>query len=351
MRRLGLDDGFGGIKIAEVVGNEIRSEVIPATVGIGRIQDMGMLSVGMRRKHTAELKPLQVQIGDESYLVGQNVYQHVEPIIRLDYQRLADGPEVRALIYSALATRMNGGPYYCSILVGLPVQVMIDRSLIQKRLHSLRSWLCAVHSFSVDGQSYQIEIDKVKAMAQPICSYWAWGLDIQGEWWRGDEVWDSPVAIIDIGFKTTDIFGIKSGRLNRRFTGGDTLGMYTACQTIRDQIRLRFNVRKSLAEVDEMIKNHVTGQIIEVHHLSGRDSINDLIESALSKSFSINNDFIQSKLKDEEFRYLILTGGGTAALRKWLVEEYPLATIPADPVSENARGLALFAQRQDTFED
>lgn len=349
MRRLGLDDGFGGIKIAEVVGGQVQAEVIPATVGIGQVQDLGMLSAGMGRKHTAEVKPLQVQIGSESYLVGQNVYQHVEPITRLDYQRLADGPEVRALIYSALATRMNGGPYYCSLLVGLPVQVMIDRSLAQKRLYSLRQWLCGVHSFSIDGQPYQVEIDKIRAMAQPLGSYWAWGLDTKGEWKRGDQDWDAPVGVVDIGFNTTDIFGIQSGRINRRFTGGDTLGMHTACRTIRDQIRDRFNVKKSLAEVDEMIKAHVAGQVVEVYHLQGVAVVNDLIESALSKSFSINNDFIQTKVKDEEFRSLIVTGGGTAALRKWLVEEYPLSTIPPDPVKENARGLGLFAQREDAF--
>jgi hypothetical protein len=348
-RRLALDSGFGGFKIAEVVNEQVVYHTIPAVVAMGHLTDMGLLSVGgMRRSHKSQVKPYQVSVAGQNFLVGANVQEHREPSSRLDYQRLANGPELQALMYTTLACQLNSGPYACSILIGLPVEVMQDRSKAQKTLYTLRSWLIGSHKFSVDGIPYSIQIDKIKAMAQPLGTYFAYGLTGSGRWNNDRIDWDAPTAVGDIGFNTVDLFGIKSGQLINRFTSGGRLGMHRASRRIIQEAS-DYRVKLSLYEADQMIRDFVAGKPVTLYHPNGSEEFSNVVKSALSNTFTEVYEFFDSHLGSSGFRYFILTGGGVVSLNNWLVEEYPTALIPADPVAANAIGLAKFAARSEVF--
>ncbi|MEM7028005.1 MAG: hypothetical protein AAF629_00325 [Chloroflexota bacterium] len=98
---IGLDPGFGGVKVAEVYGNErqLLTGHIPAVIGYGTT-DAGMLSTGLRRRKADQ--PTAIQINETNYVVGSNVHLYAKPIERLDFQRLSAGPELQALLYVAL---------------------------------------------------------------------------------------------------------------------------------------------------------------------------------------------------------------------------------------------------------
>ncbi len=346
-RRAAIDSGFGGFKIAEVVGGQVRHHTIPAVVAMGQLTDMGLLSVGMRRSHKSQAKPYQVSIEGQNFLVGANVHEHREPSSRLDYQRLANGPELQALIYTTLARQLNGGPYACSLLIGLPVEVMQDRSKAQKTLYTLRSWLTGSHQFSVDGAPYSIQVDKIKAMAQPLGAYFAYGMSEAGKW-TGRIDWDAPTAVGDIGFNTVDLFGIKSGQLINRFTSGGRLGMHRAARRIIQEAS-GYGVKLSLYEADQMIRDFVAGKPVMLYHPGGSEDFSNVVKSALSNTFTEVYEFFDSHLGSSGFRYFILTGGGVVSLNNWLVEEYPTALIPTDPVVTNAIGLSKYAVRREVF--
>ncbi len=342
-RRLALDPGFGGFKIAEVVDGATLCNVIPATVGLGRIADMGLLTAGIRRSHKAQDKPLQIDIDGQGFLVGRNVHKHTEPSNRLDFQRLADGPELRALVYAALASRMNGGPYTASVLMGLPVEVMRNRSLALQTLHALRSWLVGGHRFMANGVPYELQIVQIKGMGQPLGTYFAFGMNGSGQWDDERVDWNAPAAMADIGFNTLDLFGIQGGVLVNRFTDGENRGMHRAARRIIKQVKERFGVGLSLDEADEMIRQHTAGQAVRVYHPGGSEAVGELVQAALSQTFGEVNEFIRSHLDDIGFRYFLISGGGAEALKPWLVKEYPQAVILPDPVTANASGLAKFA--------
>ena len=99
MRKIAIDPGFGGFKIAEVRENTLFTHTLPAVVGTGSTE-IGYLGIGLgqQNKH----KPHRVSFDSTGYLVGQNVHRYAQPIERLDFQRLAECPELRALLYTAL---------------------------------------------------------------------------------------------------------------------------------------------------------------------------------------------------------------------------------------------------------
>lgn len=345
-RKIVIDPGFLGFKMAEMINGNCVLNELPTVTGIGEIPDMGILSTGLGRVSKA-IKPIQVDLGDQSILVGHNVHQYTKPTTRLDYERLREGPEIRALVYAILSNQLNGNDCM-SLLIGLPVSVMSDKNLAQKTMSKLRSWMVGNHEFTVNTNPYHIRIEKVRGMAQPLGTYWCFGLDKNGQWDRGSADWDAPVVIADIGFNTLDAFGIQKGQLIHRATGGERLGMHQAARAIIEEVS-KWGVRPSLYEMDLMIKAHTSGEEVLLYHPNGTETINNLIETALSQAFSSIAEFIDARLNGLPYRFLIITGGGAMALKKWLLEHYPYAIILDDPVTANARGLARYAIREGVF--
>lgn len=342
---LALDGGFGNYKIAWKNGdNHIHVEHFPSVVGLGHTE-LGMLSTGLDGRKR-QVKPFTVEFSGLTYLVGPNVHRFCRASERLDFQRLYEGPEVRALTYTALANIFDPGPEVTTfMLVGFPVEILQDKPRGQAALAGLKSWLIGHHTFCVDGRPYEFTVAALKAMAQPLGSYFLWGLDENGKWTRPESDFNAPVAVADIGFNTLDLFGIERGQVISRLTGGQALGMHRAATYLKRHVRSTYQVDLSLGQADELIRDHVRGHDALVYHPEGTARVNRMAQQALDETFAAINQFLLEHWREGGFRYLILTGGGTEALRKPLLHHWPKAIFMPDPVCANANGLARYARR------
>lgn len=95
------------------------------------------------------------------------------------------------------------------------------------------------HRYVVSGSVVRLDVESVKAMAQPEGTFFAWGLNDQGKWVRDQSALRAPVAICDIGFHTLDLFTVEGGEVVARFTGGDTVGMRRAAELIVNRLSLK----------------------------------------------------------------------------------------------------------------
>jgi len=347
MRKIAIDPGFGGFKVAEVQNGTLSVHTIPAVVGIGST-DLGYLGTGFGRQN--KHKPHTVTVDGTEYLVGQNVHRYAPPVERLDYQRLANGPELRALLYAALWKITGAGTHTVALMVGLPVEIVQDRKLTQDTLRTLRGWLVGDHRFAVDGESVTLTIVAVKGLAQPVGSYFAWGADVNGAWRMSREALRKPVAICDIGFNTLDLFAVQNGEVFGRFTGGDTLGMHRTADAIVRHVRRTYRHTLSLAEADSLMREYLeTGHAI-FYHPGGEHDLATAVSQALDNTFAGISQFIRQHWeRGTRFRYLLITGGGAQALQEKLLAQYPQAVILPDPVTANAAGMAKFALRPRVF--
>lgn len=350
---LALDGGFGNFKVAYRNGDgHIHVESFPSVVGLGQTT-LGLLTTGLDGRRR-QVKPFTVEFDGLAYLVGPNVHRWGRPSERLDFQRLYEGPEVRALTYAALSHVFDPGPstgsgrgpeISLSILAGFPVEILQDRPRGLATLAGLRAWLLGRHVFCVDGRPYTITVTAVKAMAQPLGSYFLWGLDEDGRWTRSEADFKAPVAVADIGFNTLDLFGVERGQVVSRLTGGQALGMHRAATAIKRHVRSAYGVDLSLGQADELIREHVRGHPAQVHHTGGTAEINPVVQQALDETFAAINQFLLEHWREGGYRYLILTGGGAEALRKPLLRHWPAAIYLPDPVCANANGLARYASK------
>ena len=338
---LGLDPGFGGFKVVETTGEGHRSIHLPSVVGVGDT-DTGLLSLGSLGARRQESRPLAVSWNGACYLAGHRVASFARPIERMDFLRLSDGPELRALTYAALGSLLEPGEHTVCLMIGLPVEVMAERDRALATLKGLRDWLLGEHRFNLNGEAVVLTVVAVKAMAQPAGAFFAWGLDDAGHWVRPASDLKAPVGVCDIGFNTLDVFAVEGGQVVARFTGGDTLGLRRAAELLGGRVRKDFGVSLSLHEADALLSDKRP----QLHTPAGLADLQAATRQAFDATAGEILGFVESRWgQGRQFAYLLFTGGGAEALRPELTRLYPHGLVLPDPVTANALGLARYAQR------
>ena len=350
MNRIGVDPGYGNFKVARTGVGGIEVTVVPSVVGVGET-DMGLLSTGNvgRRQRRSSLPDrvtfapgARCAVGGVTYLVGQNVARYARPVQRMDFLRLSDGPELRALFYDAVFGLLGEGRHEAALMVGLPVDVMVDRKQAQATLKALRKWMVGDHHFAVNGVEAELMVDQIRVMAQPAGAFFAWGLDDGGRWARSGGDLKAPVAICDIGFNTLDLFSVEGGEVVGRFTGGDTAGMRRAAELLSSVVKGQYDIDLSLHEADALMR----AKSPRLYTPSGEADLRGLVDQARDSAAAGVITFVERRWGNgKQFAHLLFTGGGADALRGDLQRQYPHGVALPNPVGANAIGLARYAQR------
>lgn len=342
MRKIALDLGAGNMKVAEVINGAVYHHTLPSVFGPGEIKDMGLLTVGMKRQSTANA-PVTVRYAGTAHVVGEYADDHVRVGDRLTFERFGDPNAMKPLIYAALSSRMNGGPYEANLVVGLPVELMQDRDRAKTIFGQMKKWLTGDHTFQVNDKIYHVTIGRIRATSQPLGAYNAYGRNPQGDWIKGEDIWDSTAVIVDIGFHTVDMFAVRSGQLVSRYTGGQNLGMHRVSRIIAQSVYDRHGAKYSLHQIDRIIRQNQR----RVDYPGGSADITGLVETALSDAFSDLAEFLNSRIGDGQYRLLIFVGGGAEAMRDKISQAYPAAIILQNAVVANAIGLAKLANSKN----
>ena len=341
VRRLGIDPGFGGFKVGELGTQGIRVEVTPAVVGVAR-KRLPTLDLPGLHAPTTTAKPRRVSYEGIEYLVGPNIHRYARPLERLDFLRLSEGPELRSLMYAAMWPILGGGTQRAALVVGLPIQVLLDPEQAESIRETLKSWLLAEHVFAVDGESAEWTITQIEAVPQVMGTYHLCRSDELGLLDSNDE--NERVGVADIGFNTLDLMGVEKGAVVNRFTNGDTLGMRRAAETVAHAIHERLDVELSLYQADDLVVQTCNAERATLYHPEGVTDVTRLVRQALDNTASSVCSFIERAWGNgRQFRDIILTGGGATALQSYLLKLYPHAVVMPEPAIANVRGLAHWA--------
>lgn len=352
VRNIALDPGFGGFKAAEVQGDAVKVVTVPSVVGTGSTE-LGLLDLaGVTGRRRRPDQPYHLAFEGVEFLVGPRVVDYTRPVERLDFQRLSDGAELRALTYATLFEMVDGGKQELNLVVGLPVEILQGPDA-REIVRQLQGWLVGRHRFAVDSQEAALNIRALRPMAQPVGAFFEWGLGLDGQWTRDKGDFMVPVAILDLGFNTLDLFTVQSGRINVRYTGGDTLGMRRAATALVESVRRQYQRPLSLHEADELLRRYVKVQgrrNVDLPLAGGQVDVRGLVRAALDTTAGEVTAFVERTWGNgRQFSHLLLAGGGCLALGDRLQQQMPHATLLDDPVTANARGLARLAQRPGLF--
>jgi hypothetical protein len=345
---MGGDPGFGGNKVAEVRCDGLVSFCLPSVVGVGET-DAGALDSVLKRagvRGRRRTTPYVVVIDGVTYLVGPGVRHHARPIERMDFERFTDSPELRALLYATLWQALDGGSHRLALAIALPVEVLQDEKLARSVERGMSKWLVGRHRFELDGKHASFEIVQVRAkIAQPVATWFDWGLDLQGQWTQGAEAMKAPTLIVDQGFNTLDLLVVEGGRISTRYTSGDTLGMRRAAEMAAGNLRRKYGVELSLHEADDLVQLVVRGKKVQTYVMGEPADVTPEVRQALNSVGADVIRFVDAHVgKGKKFK-ILLTGGGALALASRLLASWEHAEVMPDPVTANARGLAKLAVR------
>jgi hypothetical protein len=338
---LGLDPGFGAFKAALVDPTGARIAAVPSVVGVGET-DLGMLSLGSVGRRSRRAQPDEVTFQGVTYLVGEEVARYARPVERMDFLRLSDGPELRALFYDVVFRLLGAAQHPLSVMAGLPVEVMADRQQAQSTLRAMRRWMVGPHAYQINGSEVALTVTDVQVMAQPAGAVFAWGLDDRGRWTRARADLKAPIAVCDIGYNTLDLFTVQGGEVIGRFTGGDTAGMRRSAELILAAVRGSQGLALSLHEADALLR----ARRPTLYTAGGAVDLGQLVQQALDATAAAVVTYVERRWGNgRQFPHLLFTGGGAEALRKTLLEQYPHGVVLPEPVTANALGLARYAVR------
>jgi len=322
------------------------THVVPSVVGVGTTDEGGLGLAGVVRGRRGEV-PSIVAFDGVEYLVGPNVARYARPIERMDFARFTDGPELRALLYAALYALLDGGGHRVALAIGLPVEVLQDVELARATEREMARWLVGEHHFTLDGVRTAFEVTAIRAkIAQPVATWFEWGLDLQGQWCKGAAAAKAPALVIDEGFNTLDLLVVEGGRISTRYTDGATLGMRRAAEMTASNVQRRYGVELSLHEADALVQRVVNGRKVQVYVVGEPTDVTAEVRQAVNSLGSDVVRFVERSVGPGRKFRILLTGGGALALAGRLVRQYGHAEVMPEPVLANARGLGKLARRE-----
>ena len=312
----GFDMGMGALKIWAAPGGwQLVSQV--ASNGHEHLMD-GIMGLKNRRR------PMLVQGEFGSFYVGDGAHEHGRPVENLDFERLTGAPEMRVLLYAALAQyQQEHGPFdeALNLMVGLPLQMMTGEAAKDYQ-RGVKNWLKGKHEFLVDGLTHTIEVEDVKQTSQPVGALFDYVLDHRGKMIgeRGSALLDE-VGVISVGFNTVELLVVKERGALERFTKGNTLGVRRLLELMnRDRLF-------SLGELDARLRaGRLNAELKQAMPVWSRE-----VNGEIEKVWGVSH---------RRFAKVLIVGGGALLLKDALTLQFGhKAWVPDDAVLSIARGL------------
>lgn len=197
------------------------------------------------------------------------------------------------------------------------LQTGLPGSYLEGDSSSLRKSLSRPANFAIKAGSgewrtfsYEIKPKNISIIAQPVGSYYSVMIDNYGRFTKRakDYLYDG-VLILDIGFGTFDLYGIKNRQVACN-ESVDEIGMRKVLSTVTDMIREEYGED---IRVQAFQKNLETGYVtcVDEENLKSEDkSIAELLERASEEVFQ--EAFSRAKAITSSFRgykHVIVTGG------------------------------------------
>ena len=318
---VGLDDGYAYTKVALPDGRLI---VIPSRARVGES--------GVTWVHQAQQRIFEYETEDALYSVGavDGAPTHFEgyPWSGLN----------RAIVQHALQEAGLSGRTVHAVS-GLPVSAFYRKNgehrqdTITRKRESLKQAVRPVSDALPAGIAFHALIPEALA---------AWYdhviLEKEGRVLLDDQRIAEPIAIVDIGGRTTDYVVVKDQGILHAASGSLQCGMLDVKHRVADGIQARFDL--------EVLSEQILAQAVDrkVVRLHGKDhDITDLVDAAKREVVErIHAETRRQLGLGVELDRVLFVGGGTVALAEHIANWFPHQAIAEHPAFANARGMLKY---------
>ena len=318
---VGLDDGYAYTKVALP---DDRLVVIPSRARVGQ--------AGVTWIHQGQQRIFEYETEDTLYAVGtvDGAPTHFEGY---PWSGLNRAIAQHALQEAGLAGRT------VHAVSGLPVSAFYRKSgerrheTITKKQESLKQSVRPISDALPVGIAFHEVIPEALA-----AWYDAVIVEKAGEALLDETQLSVPVAIVDIGGRTTDYVVVKDQGILHASSGSLQCGMLDVKQRVAEGIQERFDL-ENLSE--QLIAQAVEQKIVR---LQGKDhDVTALVDAAKREVVErIHAETRRQLGLGVELDRILFVGGGTMALAEHIANWFPHQAIAKHPAFANARGMLKY---------
>jgi hypothetical protein len=215
MKELGLDLGFGNVKIFDNRGSTVHASHLAAP-GIDYDADEG------QDNNTA-----MIEFSGVRYAVGEYAFAKGSEIAGLGMARLLGSTEVRAITYAALGSHFAkyGRPRDgLSVYVGLPAE-LLTKAEKTATTEAVTGWLTGRHEWCQDGKPVWAVVDSVTVRSQAAGAMYDMVHTKDGGQTKDAQYATGNIGIISIGYNTVELSGMLLGKASDAMMASDTYGV------------------------------------------------------------------------------------------------------------------------------
>ena len=223
---------------------------------------------------------------------------------------------------------------------GLPFQIYfnedntVNQKLLDRKVENL-----SIEVKPLNGAAAPVIVSQM-VFAQGLSACIDHVTDEKGNY-RSDFDRSAPIAVVDIGGRTTDSVVLLGGdKVDHSVSGTGNIGISNVYDKIGADLRSEFNVSSiRLVTIENAVR---TGKI----RFRGQEhDISKVIQAAVREVGPQIMREVQRRIGDAaEMSEVLLVGGGATLMEDVMREYYPHCVVPKNPEFANARGMLKFIQ-------
>ena len=327
-RCIGIDIGYGFVKITD--GQE--GYVFPSVVGDGGAE----IQPRMGLQAPSRTDDLRLVVDGRACNVGNLAIRHSRLAARGLSPTRVEGNNFKVLFLAALSLFCNQPINSFAVVTGLPPGRM---HLVDELTRQIRGEHRVIRPTSQGREELTIRVDRVTVVPQPLGTYWSQVLDARGKVREDSRMLQGNVGIIDIGFRTSDLVSVVDGEYVHEQSRTIPTGLVAAYEEIAASLLAHHGVERETYALDEAVirgEINIAGKRVDI------TSLRDRAFEQLATKLLVE---LQSSWQVSEFDVLLVAGGGSHFLARYLQPHLAQGQVPADAGTANSRGFLAWAHR------
>lgn len=335
MYKISIDLGYGYVK---GVGEDGKTILFPSIVGPGK--DRG-LSEALGSANTG-LDKLHVEMDGKQYFVGDLAITEAGGLSTstLEGDKIQH-EHTKTLLAVATSLLVPQGYKNYHLVTGLPLRDHIAQADTFDNM--LRNYNTKIKFMGGPAKGRTLDISFAEVTVFPQAAGVVYNSELLNEIQRTEQY----IAVIDIGYKTTDfvVFSTRNGALDFRDDISQTLniGMSFVISKLQDEFIRRTGTRLPYSRVFMLLEKQ------SVVFKGERMDFTDFIENAKKELADYIIEAVKNSWRDETnfIERTYLAGGSAIAMQSHLKNFHPNTVLVKDAQMANARGFLNFVQMSE----
>lgn len=326
LKPVGIDVGYGFVKVYD------KQEwfTFPSVVGLaGDTPRFGGLTSG------SKVRNMSITVDGQDYNVGEQAVRQSAFVFRSLSQSRLEANEFKILCLTGLGLLADRPTTGMHVVTGLPPGLMFQEN---KVVGMLRGDHRVTLRLGKDVVERTISVEQVQVFPQPMGTYFAEALDSKGAV-KDDNFVSGRVAVVDIGYGTTDLAVIDGGEYVPHLSRSLTVGLATVYEQISERLRTEHGLMREAYALDQVVS---AGSI----KVAGQNKDITLIRDGAYKGLATKLiTEIFSTWDPRSMDAILFTGGGSKALEPFLLPQFSNARRVEPAQTANAKGFLIWADK------